>query len=297
MNKCLVTKLNGIVNNEALPKLGELIIEVNGAVNKPLEFYGGSTFSDINIRTIGNVTLTESATDKIRLVTGTGTIFLSGENSITGLVSYSATCFHYPNLRCSFLKKVNTLHLSNQGYDTPMDKGKTEFQVYNTNVVGKLPDTCIRILIRNCTYEGGKVLSVENIPVNSNTQQVHVLATPITGDVSRFNNVPDVAFWGNPSTLYGDISKLKKGGGFLYFTINKTANTWSNRPSDYKIIAFQANLGNDIDKMLINQATLQAAASYDSKAFTLLGNRTSASDAALATLQGMGFTISITPSA
>ena len=53
----------------------------------------------------------------------------------------------------------------------------------------------------------------------------------LAGDVSRFNNVPDVAFWGNTSTLYGDISKLKKGGGLLYFTVNKTANTWSNRPS------------------------------------------------------------------
>lgn len=294
MNKCLVTKLNGIVDNDTLPKLGELIIEVENAVNHTLEFYGESTFSDINVRTIGNVTLTKGITDKIRLVTGTGTIFLSGENSITGLVSYSQTCFHYPNLRCSFLKNVNTFILSNQGYDTPMDKGKIQFEVYNTNVVGRLPDTCIKILIRNCTYEGGKVLSVENIPVNSNTQQVHVLGTPITGDVSRFNNVPDVAFWGNTSTLYGDISKLKKEGGFLYFTINKTANTWSNRPSDYKIIAFNANLGNDIDKMLINQATLQAASTYDLKTFTLVGNRTSASDAALATLQGMGFTISIT---
>lgn len=295
MNKCLVTKLNGIVDNDTLPKLGELIIEVENAVNNTLEFYGVSTFSDINIRTIGNVTLEKGITDKIRLVTGTGTIFLSGENSITGLVSYNAPIFHYPNLRCSFLKNVNTLHLSNQGYDTPMDKGKVEFQVYNTNVVGKLPDTCVKILIRECTYEGGKVLSVENIPVNSNTQKVHVLATPITGDISRFNDVPDVAFWGNTSTLYGDISKLKKGGGFFYFTINKTANTWSNRPSDYKIIAFYANLGNDIDKMLINQATLQAASTYDSKIFNLVGNRTSASDAALATLQGMGFTISITP--
>ena len=295
MNKCLVTKLNGIVNNEALPKLGELIIEVDGAVNKPIEFYGDSTFSDINVRTIGDVTLTKGATDKMRDVSGTGTIFLSGENLITGLVSWSSTCFHYPNLRCSFLKNIDTLIVSNQGYDTPMDKGKTMFNVYNTNVVGKLPDTCRKILIRNCTYEGEKVLSVEDIPVNSNSQEIQVLATPITGDISRFNDVPDVAFWGNPSTLYGDISKLKKGGGYFYFTINKTANTWSNRPSDYKIIAFDANLGNDIDKMLINQATLQAAATYESKTFNLVGNRTSASDAALATLQGMGFTISITP--
>lgn len=295
MNKCLVTKLNGLVNNEARPKLGELIIEVDGAVDKSLELYGDSTFSDINVRTIGNITMTKGATDKMRQVSGTGTIFLSGENSITGLVSWSSTCFRYPNLRCSFLNKINTLHLSNQGYDTPMYKGKTEFQVYNTNVVGKLPDTCKIILIRNCTYEGGKVLSVKDIPVNSNSRKIHILATPITGDISRFNDVPDVAFWGNTSTLYGDISKLKKGGGYFYFTINKIANTWSNRPSDYKIIAFDANLGNDIDKMLINQATLQAASSYDSKTFTLVGNRTSASDEALATLQGMGFTISVTP--
>lgn len=295
MNKCLVTKLNGIVNNDSLPRLGELIVEVKGAVNKTLEFYGDTTFSDINVRTVGDITMVKGGTDKISLVTGTGTIFLSGENSITGLVSFDQECLSYPNLRCSFLKKLNNLVISNIGYDTPMDKCSVGIEVYNTNVVGKLPNSCRNVLIRNCTYEGGKVLSVEDIPVNSNTQQVYVLGTPITGDVSRFNNVPDVAFWGNPSTLYGDISKLKKGGGFFYFTINKTANTWSNRPSDYKIIAFQANLGNDIDKMLINQATLHPAATYDSKTFTLVGNRTSASDEALTTLQGMGFTISITP--
>lgn len=295
MNKCLITKLNGVVNNDSIPKLGELIIEVENAEDKTLEFYGGTNFSDIKVRTVGDITMKKGSTDKIRLVSGTGTIFLSGENRISGLVSFSQTAFHYPNLRCSFLKMIDTLVMSNAGYDTPMDKCYTKIEAYNTNVVGKLPNSCRDVLIRNCTYEGGKVLSVEDIPVNSNSKRVHVLATPITGDVSRFNNVPDVAFWGNPSTLYGDISKLKKNGGLLPFTINKTANTWSNRPSDYKIISFEANLGNDIDKMLINQATLQPAATYDSKTFTLVGNRTSASDAALATLQGMGFTISITP--
>ena len=102
-----------------------------------------------------------------------------------------------------------------------------------------------------------------------------------------------MGLWGNISTLTGDVSKLLKNGGQVLF--NKEKLTWSNRPSDYKILAISANLGNNVDTMLTDQAKLDAGDTYYQKVISVKGTRTSASDAAVTTLQGKGFTISVTP--
>ena len=104
----------------------------------------------------------------------------------------------------------------------------------------------------------------------------------------------NLALWGNTSTLTGDVSKMLKDGGQVLFS--GETFTWSNRPSDYKILAIGGcNLGTNVDQMLIDQAKLDAGDTYYQKNIDVKGTRTSASDAAVTTLQGKGFTISVIP--
>ena len=53
-----------------------------------------------------------------------------------------------------------------------------------------------------------------------------------------------------------------------------------------------AKMGNYIDAMLINQAKCQASTSSN-KTISVNGTRTSASDAAIQTLQSKGYTVSV----
>lgn len=302
MNKCLVTKLNGVVNNDSLPKLGELIIEVNDANDAILEFYG-ITFKYIAVRTSGNVTLSDGSTNAIKKVSGTGKIFLSSMNDKypTGIVTWKNTKLAFPNLSSSFLKKCVSYNLDAGGYEFELKTPITDLSMQNTHLKGTF-GVISRINCDRCVLNNDEPLNLNTFNV-SNLTEFSWKSGKITGDISCLDSVhaPNLVkqrnldLWGNTSTLTGDVSKMLKGGGQVLFS--KETFTWSNRPSDYKILAFGGcNLGTDVDQMLIDQAKLDAGDTYYQKSINVIGTRTSASDAALATLQGKGFTISITPS-
>ena len=103
------------------------------------------------------------------------------------------------------------------------------------------------------------------------------------------------------SKLTGDLAILPVSCRFVSFQNDKgSVFTWSTRPSTAKIIAIEGNVSiTNIDKMLQDQAQCQVGfSSNDSewyKKISCVGTRTSASDAAVATLQSKGYTVSITP--
>ena len=304
MNKCLVTKLNGVVNNDILPKLGELIIEVNNVSSKNLEL----TYTGVNIRTYGNINISNTGSNNAKSVSGTGKIFLSNEgeeNQVYEIKTWGEEGFRFPNLNSSFLKNCGILYISNKGYDTPLSRSKNRINLSNTNVIGKYSDfTNSEIIsISNSTWNGGEVFDIDQLPNNSNVTLIEFSRMNLKGDISRLNstNYPkatSLKFWGNKNVegLHGDISKLTPNGSLVYLTRSSAGYSWSNRPSNYKVLAMScANLNNDIDKMLINQASLEVGSSYEYKNIEVIGTRTSASDEAVATLQSKGFTIIVKP--
>lgn len=304
MNKCLVTKLKGTVNNDSLPKLGELIIEVNNVSSKNLEL----TYTGVNIRTYGNITISNTASANSKSVSGTGKIFLSNEgeeNQVFEIKTWGEEGFRFPNLNSSFLKNCIILYISNKGYDTPLARAKNRINLSNTNVIGKYSNFTNSevISISNSTWNGGEVFDIDQLPNNSNVTLIEFSGMNVKGDISRLNatNYPKATrlkFWGNKNAegLHGDISKLTPNGSLVYLTRSLSGYSWNNRPSNYKILAMSgANLNNDIDKMLINQASLEVGSSYEYKNIEVIGTRTSASDEAVATLQSKGFTIIVKP--
>ena len=299
MVQCLITKLKGVVNNEALPKLDELIIEVSNAKNGVFKIYG-DVFSNISIRTFGEVIIKDTDTST-KSINGSGKIFLSGENNITGIASWKDKSFNYPNLRCSFLGKCSTLNISNELYSTPLDKGAVELKVSNSNLVGNFTSQEV-IEVTNCTYNGG-AFNLSNIPSNRLLSSVSLLNSKVKGDISYFNandfpNLTLLETWGNsmPEQIYGDISKIMPLGGFISLSLTKNPLSWTERTSG-KIIAMSLiNLGANVDKMLVDQSSLEVGSKYKYKTISVTGTRTNASDTAIQTLQSKGFTVSITPS-
>ena len=97
----------------------------------------------------------------------------------------------------------------------------------------------------------------------------------------------------------GDLATLPVDCRFV--SLDTNANfTWGTRPSSSKIVAIENSPKiSNLDKMLQDQAACQSgiksgdAAAY--KTITATGTRTSASDAAVQTLQSKGYTVSITP--
>ena len=101
------------------------------------------------------------------------------------------------------------------------------------------------------------------------------------------------------STFTGDLSKFPAICSFVDFSDNKnTVLSWTNRPSTATVIAMQGNARiTDVDKMLQDQAKCVAYTGDKEwmKIISCVGTRTSASDAAVQTLQSKGYTVSITP--
>ena len=159
--------------------------------------------------------------------------------------------------------------------------GLTQLQLNNTKVSGDIAN------LKNLT-------ALTHLYIESNAQ--------VSGDVEVFSGMKNIVYISlKRCTLTGDLSKIPDNCKFICFQSNiNTVLSWTNRPSTAYILALEGNAKiTDVDKMLQDQA--QCKVGYNSssyiyeKTIACVGNRTSASDAAVATLQSKGYTVSITP--
>ena len=180
----------------------------------------------------------------------------------------------------------------------------TQLQLNNTKVSGSIDDlkslTALSGIYLDNTQVSGNISSLKSLPALkeiylSNTQ------TPIIGDIGKLSTLSKCTqIFLRYSKLTGDLAAVPALCRFISFLNDKgSVFTWSTRPSTAKILAIEgsARLSN-IDKMLQDQAQCQVGFSpSDSvwfKTISVVGNRTSASDAAVAALQQKGYTVKIT---
>ena len=173
----------------------------------------------------------------------------------------------------------------------------------NTQVSGDIANlkalTALTSLVLANTQVSGDIANLKALTALtslslSNTQ------IPLTGDISELSALSkctEMSF--RNSKFTGDLATLPALCRFVSFLDDKgSAFTWSTRPSTAKIIAIEGNARlTNIDKMLQDQAQCQVGFSSNNapsyKTISVTGNRTSASDAAVTTLQQKGYTISI----
>lgn len=283
MKKCFITKLKGSSDNSELLKLGEMRIKIAKvgtptyltqgfamAANKPvtLEIIGEGYFTDRN--------LTENKGK---------TLVLNDDNHEDIWVSNN-------DLEIAILDKYSI-----KSIDSRVSYG----EAYGKNKF---------INIADLKYSSGlEFLSLYDIQISGDTADlknltaltyIQLSGTQISGDLgvlSGMVNLTDAHL--QRSTFTGDLSKLPAIFNFVDFSDNKnTVLSWTYRPSTATVIAMQGNARiTDVDKMLQDQAQCVAYTGDKEwvKIISCVGTRTSASDAAVQTLQSKGYTVSITP--
>ena len=306
MESCLVTKLKGTVQNSNLLRVGELRICVhkidnpNGETQRinlnftedvKLEIIGDGYFTNATlVSNLGKSLTAKANTESLVYVS-------NGDFEIAILNKYALTKINTRTNKKTAIKDIADLKYSsslsylginsveNIGYlsDIKSLKTLTYLSVSNANIEGSLSDlesltNLGYIIIGNTSNK--LTGNVSSLKAMTKLNTLATLNSDVTGDLATL-----------PSTC--------RSATFDYHDTNAVFD-WSSRPASSKIIAIRGNPKlNNIDKMLQDQVncvvgfTSADDASY--KRIEVSGTRTSASDAALATLQQKGYTVTITP--
>ena len=175
--------------------------------------------------------------------------------------------------------------------------------LYNTKVSGDISNlknlTSLNTLLLEGTNVYGDIGSLAGC-TSLNMIKAYNSATPLIGNINAFQNISNLKEVSlKYSRLSGDLATLPASCKFVSFQNDSGSSfTWGTRASSSKIVAIEGNANlTNIDKMLQDQAQCQVGfASSDGvhyKIISVAGKRTSASDAAVATLQQKGYTIII----
>lgn len=283
MGKCLITKLNGSVQNDSLLHIGEFCIEVRKVESPTADSQKISVRNtkDSQLRIIGdgyftNETLSENKGKVMDIAANTETLvyYSNGDYEIVVSEKYSLSSFG--------------VFLSTSWKDF---KGKLSFDIeslkYSPNIQNlMLSDT----QVTGDIAVFGKLTNLTDIP--------SVLNTKVTGDISVYNNTKTNQLQFKGTRVYGDLSVLPNNVLWVQGDSNTGTFTWTGIKNRTNILALEKCKCNNIDAFLNDMATLEAkfVGEYTwYKTISLIGTRTSASDSAVQTLQSKGYTVSVTP--
>ena len=345
MGKCLVTKLQGIVNNSSLPILGKMNVEVSRVSHPKTEtqvFY--VMFSeDVDIKIIGDGYFTDttlqqnlgktkriSANVNQQITVSNGNFYVQipkyGIKQIASVTSNIG--FDIEDLQCNkdsltylklqesqrdiniqYLKEfthIETLSLSGCVHANGdisnlagmtglkyLSSGDTRVSGDISNLAGMTELTTLSLFQTQCSGDISSLAGLQKLETAIYT------STNIVTDIAKLSgmsNLRTLRLEGKNSS--GDLSKAPAN---IYGIFGNGNFTWdTERPSGSTIFGMSTpTLKDNVDKMLINLAkcTKSNSSSSDTSNFVInvFGTRTSASDAAVQTLQSKGYTVSITP--
>lgn len=282
-NNCLVTKLKASVDNSNLPKLGEFKLTFkNGYINNDLAY----VYYDTPNATIGTA----------RIISGTGHFGVSGDAQEVTITTDWEGKFNFrleavTECVVAFPNKYQFTGISENPVNNRLvwiDNSELEYMVQNINKVFTIH------------IKGSFDISRFNLSTVFITDRGCMISGDAYGDFTPYmaieqNSIIPSSFFNYNNYIYSDLSLI--ASNVYYIIPNNQSFSWKNtRSSELRVISNISgviNLGNDVDAMLINQANCQVGDNRapDQFAITINGMRTSASDAAVATLKGNGFTV------
>ena len=328
MGKCLITKLSGSVQNDSLLRIGEFSIRVS-KVESPTadsQRFVVNNSKDAQLRIIGdgyftNETLTENKGKVMDIAANAETLvyYSNGDYEIAVSEKYSLTTigiflstdwkdfkgklsFDIESLKYS--TNITRLFLDNTQVTgdiavfgklpniTSLNLGKTQV-TGDIAVFGKLP-SLTKLSFENTQVTGdiavfGKLPNLSEVPSVNNTK--------VTGDISVYKNTKENQLRFIGTSVYGDLSVLPNN--VLWVQGGNTGTfTWTGIKNRTNILVLDHCKCDKIDAFLNDMATLEAKFIGEQiwyKTISLIGTRTSASDAAVQTLQSKGYTVSIIP--
>ena len=352
MVKCLVTKLNGSVDNNELLRIGEMRVKVESVESPTKDTQGfGVTFREpTTVEIVGDGyftdnTLTENK-GKSMVVTGTSGIIVSQATTVAirnkykldSLVVYipSSTTPYGKNkvLNIDDLKyslSLSSLNLINTQVSGDIASLKnltalTSLNLGNTQVSGNLASlksmTALTSLVLNNTAISGDIANLNRLTALT---RLDFSQTNVSGDIANLKSLTaltslvlnNTAISGDIANIYfalrgtakdfniaycdnlsGDLASIPNNILFFNSYRGNSKFTWTKGSLRTNILAC-ANLHcSNIDDMLNDMADKTASFAGQNvyyKSISLVGIRTSASDAAVQTLQSKGYTVSITP--
>ena len=301
MGKCLVTKLNGIVDNINLKKLGELRLSIQKSVALTadartitlgcyspvaIEVIGGyftdKTFSE----NYGTTAKAEANITKELIVSNNDCIlrFINKSDVISFTLgkNFAATDF-----------KFDLSELKYSGITTASFYGAGNV-AEDISIIKDIPQLkSINISRSECFGDIASLADAKNLEVF-----IATYCSKIYGDISSLvNNSKLKKLSLSHTSVLGDLSYLPSPTYYISLSENASAKWKRERPSSSPIISIEGNplLGTDVDAMLINQAKCSASTEDTVKKIVVKGTKTSLSDSAVSSLQSKGYTISITP--
>lgn len=310
MGKCLVTKLSGVVDNNSLLKVGEIRfmvkdvstptnetqkLDITFSTNSSLKIIGDGYFTDSTLnQNLGKSKDVQAGTNTIYVSNGSFTLIAENKYKIESISMGSAYSVSIDDLKWSNLYNITANYTNTEGSISSL-KDITRLQSIDlsyTKVVGDIANlsklTNAKILSFICDGVTGNLSSLQNL-----RNLTSLMLKNISGDVSSLNgneNITDIRLYN--CNITGDIASLSPKLSFMDFGGSTTNLSFGARDSSAYIIALDGwPHFDDVDSMLINQANCLVGGSY--KTISASGERTSASDAAISTLQSKGYTISI----
>lgn len=289
MGKCLVTKLDSIVDNNNLIKLGEAVATINSTAGNKLilqthgcKYYCEKAISINNSTIPANTIRDGSGYDIIKSIdAGTYVFHFMDKYSLVQFVVDSIKEVSISALNSfNYLNKLSRFEFENVGLnfnllDLKASKAMLDLSLA-CNIVGKLSD------LKECK-------KLEKLILRANTN--------LTGDLSDLADKENLKFLTLAMPLTGDLAIMPSNlNTFYYYVKGNSQIGWTTRDTNKCIISIPSAIKIDnIDKMLQDQANCVVPSNVDVKAINVIGTRTSASDAAVQTLQSKGYTVSINP--
>lgn len=327
MTKCLVTKLNGNISKPEILKLGEVRIKISRVANPSantqklyvcftkdtkLEIIGDGYFTDANLSSNKGKTLV------VNKDIHTDVYVSNGDYVLSILNKYALFVLSYGDANKE-IGDISTLKYSTELTNLDLSKTKTSgsiaelknltaltnLNLNNTKVSGGIVDlknlTALTKLGVYNTYVSGDIAELKNLTALTSINLCN-FTTPITGDIGSLYGLNSLKMISvQNSQLSGDLANLPPNCIFISL-LNDAGSTltWGTRPSSAKIVAIEGNAKlENIDKMLQDQAQCQIGYTLGDeqykKTISVVGTRTSASNAAVQTLQSKGYTITVTP--
>ncbi len=328
MTKCLITKLNGSVDNNDLLRVGEMRVKVESVESptKDTQGFGLAFVKPATVEIVGDGYFTDKTFVENK---GKSMTFLNTEDII---VSQATTVA----IRDKYNLKIIAVYIQN---GTPFGENKvlniddlkysislSSLNLAKTQASGDIANlknlTALTTLYLNNTKVTGDIANLKNLTALTT---LYLSNTKVTGDIANLKNltalttldIRDTQISGDIANVYfvyegtikelnvaycnnlsGDLASIPNNIIFFNSYRGNSKFTWTKGSSRTNILAC-ANLHcSNIDDMLNDMADKTASfagqeAHY--KAIALVGTRTSASDAAVQTLQSKGYTVSVTP--
>ena len=352
MTKCLVTKLNGSVDNNELLKIGEIRIKVESVESptKDTQGFGVSFTEPTTVEIVGDGYFTDNNLTenkgKSMVVSNLQGVIVSQATTVSIRNKYklSAINVFIPSGNPYGINKV--LNIEDLKYSTSLNSLNLSNMQASGDIASLKSLTSLSTLILRLTQVSGDIANLQNLTalttldisnanISGNITNLRNLtalttldisnATKVEGDIANLRNLTaltklfisntnvsgditniyfalrgttkefNVAYCNN---LSGDLASLPNNILFFNNYGGNSKFTWTRGSSRTNILAC-ANLHcTNIDDMLNDMANMTASFAGQEvryKNIGLVGTRTSASDAAVQTLQSKGYTVSINP--